>query len=155
MNKETKLIISVLMPLTVGSLGGYFTASSVSGWYLYLDKPFFNPPSWIFGPVWTMLYILMGVSFYIVWQKKWGKQKEKVFNLYFGQLALNFLWSLFFFGAKSPILALLDIFILWYFIFSTILLFHKIDRIAAYLLIPYILWVSFATLLNFSIFILN
>ena len=152
MKKIFKLIISIVLPFLASAIGGFFTASSVSTWYVELVKPSFNPPSWIFGPVWTLLYLLMGISLYLVWIKKSDKN---AFILFGTQLVLNALWSILFFGLNAPLYAFIEIILLWGFIFATIFYFYKIDKVSAYLLLPYILWVSFAAILNLAIFILN
>jgi translocator protein len=152
MKKTYKLIISLLLPFTVGLVGGLLTSSSVSTWYLTLAKPSFNPPNWLFGPVWTILYILMGVSLYLVWSKKYDLT---AFIAFFVQLFLNLLWSILFFGLKNPLFAFIEIIILWIAIIANIILFYNINKRASYLLIPYLLWVSFAAILNFFIFYLN
>lgn len=144
-----KLIFSVGICLGVGILGSFFTASSIPTWYAGLNKPFFSPPNWIFAPVWTILYILMGYSLYLVWTKK------KVPAVFWIQLILNALWSIIFFGMKNPILALVDIAALWISIFLTIKAFLKINKLAGNLLIPYLVWVSFASVLNLFIVVLN
>lgn len=149
-----RLILSIGICLGAGILGSIFTISSIPTWYATLNKPVFSPPNFIFGPVWTILYILMGVSLYLVWISK-GKNKKGAMNLFFIQLTLNAFWSTIFFGMKNPTLAFLDILALLTFIFLTILSFYKISKPAAYLLIPYLLWVSFATILNLSIVFLN
>lgn len=150
-----KFLVSIFFILAVGFLGSIFTSISVSTWYPELKKPLFTPPNWIFGPVWTLLYILMGISFYIVWSKTDIKSNKNAFYFFIIQLLLNLLWSFFFFGLKSPIFGLFDIFLLLIFIILTILEFYKISKISAFLMVPYLIWVSFATVLNFSIFILN
>ena len=151
-----KLIIAVLIPLAVGSLAGYFTASSVNGWYTTLVKPSFNPPNWLFAPVWTSLYIMMGIAFYLIWKKEANDVvKSTAVTLYIVQLALNFLWSFVFFYAQQPGWALVNIILMWIFIYLTILWFGKISSLSAWLLVPYICWVSFATVLNFAIWKLN
>ena len=151
-----KFIIAVLIPLAVGSLAGYFTASSVTGWYTTLVKPSFNPPNWLFAPVWTSLYIMMGIAFYLIWKKEANDVvKSTAVTLYIVQLALNFLWSFVFFYAQQPGWALVNIILMWIFIFLTILWFGKISSLSAWLLVPYICWVSFATVLNFAIWKLN
>jgi len=155
MKNTFKLIISVLIPLIIGFLGSFFTASSVDSWYTTINKPSFNPPGWIFAPVWTTLYILIGVSFYSVWMKNFGEERKKVIIVYSMQLLLNLLWSVLFFGLRSPLLGLIDIIILIAFIIANTIIFYKISKTAGYLLIPYLLWVSFASVLNFSIFLLN
>ena len=147
-----KLVISIVLPFLASAIGGLFTASSVSTWYVDLIKPSFNPPSWIFGLVWTILYLLMGISLYLVWTKKYDKQTFMIFGV---QLFLNALWSILFFGMKLPFYAFIEIVFLWFAILMTIIYFYRINKISAYLLIPYLLWVSFAVVLNFAIFILN
>lgn len=149
MNKNiVKLIISIVICELAGIIGAIFTASSVNTWYVSLNKPSFNPPNWIFSPVWIILYLLMGIAFYLVW-----KQANK--KLFFGQLILNALWPVLFFGLKCPFLAFIVIVILWILILLTLIDFYKIEKRAGLLLIPYLLWVSFAAVLNFNLFILN
>ena len=146
-----KLLISVGFPLLIGFLGSFFTASSVSTWYVTLNKPSFNPPNWVFGPVWTVLYILMGISLFLVWKS----DNRLAFILFGVQLGLNLLWSLLFFGLQQPFFAFIEIVLLWGAIIATIIVFYSISRIAALLLVPYILWVTFAAILNFMIYWLN
>jgi tryptophan-rich sensory protein len=154
--KYWKLIVSVLIPLLASAVGGFFTSTSVSTWYVELNKPVFNPPNWVFGPVWTALYILMGISLYLVWSKGIKTKKAKAAVTIFSiQLALNILWSVIFFGLKSPLFAFIEIVFLWSAILMTIIYFYRISKPAAYLLLPYILWVSFAAVLNCFLFILN
>ena len=129
-----KLAISVLLPLLAGFVGGLFTSSSVSTWYLTLNKPFFNPPDWVFGPVWTLLYILMGLSFYLVWVNK--KKNNLALSIFGIQLFLNLLWSVLFFGLRNPLFAFIEIIFLWAAILCAIILFYRIDKNASYLLIP-------------------
>ncbi len=156
MRPVIKLFISILIPLAVGSIAGIFTASSVKDWFLLLNKPSFNPPSWLFGPVWTILYILMGISFYLIWINNKDVAKKRICYVYYWiQLLLNFLWSFLFFFFKNPGLALIDIVVLLTTIVLTTVSFHKVSKAAARLLIPYILWVSFATALNFEIWRMN
>lgn len=151
-----KLPIVIALCLLVGSLSGYATADSISGWFTTLEKPFFNPPNWIFGPVWTVLYILMGVSAGLVWKSDANFEPKKKALLFFTfQLIVNGLWSLLFFGLQNPTLAFVDIIILLALIVYTIKLFKPIHKTASTLLIPYLLWVSFATILNLSIVVLN
>jgi len=147
-----KFTISILLPLLVGFIGGIFTASSVSVWYVGLSKPAFNPPSWIFGPVWTILYLMMGISLYLIWIKKFDKKALTFIGI---QLILNLLWSLIFFGMKMPGLAFIEIVLLLIAILFTMIYFYRINKVSTYLLIPYILWVSFAAVLNYFIFLLN
>jgi benzodiazapine receptor len=155
MKKIFKFLVAIFIPLIVGFLGSIFTSSSVDSWYVTLNKPSFTPPGWLFAPVWTALYILMGISFYIIWVKGSGKLRRNAFTVYSFQLLLNFLWSMFFFGLRSPLTGFIDIVLLWVFIVINIVLFYRISKIASSLLMPYFLWVSFASVLNFSVFILN
>lgn len=149
-----KLFIpSIAIPLLAGFIGSYFTISSINTWYVTLTKPSFNPPNFVFGPVWTILYILMGISLYLVLSSK--KKKDFALKLFSAQLILNASWSLVFFGLHNLLLSLINIVLLWIAIVWTIKEFIKINKTAGYLLIPYILWVSFASILNFSIFLLN
>ena len=149
-----KLLASIILCLGVGSLGSLFTVSEIASWYAALQKPFFSPPNYLFGPVWTILYILMGISLAIVWSSK-KKGKEKAIKLFLIQLTLNFFWSIIFFAWHSPELAFIEIIVMWIFIFLTIKAFLPISKISAYLLYPYLAWVSFASLLNFFVAILN
>lgn len=155
MNKFLKFIICLVIVYTTAFLGSYFTFPSISGWYTTLYKPPFSPPNWIFGPVWTILYLMMAVSFYLIWEKKKLVNIKQPVRLFCLQLFFNFLWSLLFFGLHQPLLAFIDIVLLWIFILLTILEFKKRSKLASYLLIPYLLWVSFASILNLSIVLLN
>lgn len=162
MNNSLKLIISIVVSELAGIIGSVFTVSSVSSWYKTLAKPALNPPSAVFGPVWITLYALMGVAAFLIWSSFAkalpGQEKRKILTalFLFGiQLILNTLWSILFFGLHSPGSALVDIIFLWLAVFATIIAFYKISKVAAYLLLPYILWVSFATYLNYSIWVLN
>lgn len=134
-----------------GVIGSVFTVSAISGWYATLAKPDLRPPNWVFGPVWTTLYALMGIAAYLVWSKRHG-QALRIFGV---QLVLNATWSIVFFGLQSPGWALVNIVALWLAIVWTIKVFYRISKPAAYLLVPYLLWVSFASYLNYSIWILN
>ena len=156
MKKESwlKLGLSIILPFIASGIGSFFTFGAVPNWYSTLVKPSFNPPNWIFGPVWTVLYILMGISLFLVWTSK-SQNKTLAYWAFGIQLALNALWSILFFGMQNPLAAFIEIILLWIAIFATILLFYKISRTSSYLLIPYFLWVSFASLLNFMIVILN
>lgn len=148
--------IGVLICLIVGFLGAIATQSSVNDWYTTLNKPSFNPPNWLFGPVWTLLYILMGVAFGIVWAKGTYHAWVKTAMYHFGfQLLLNLTWSVVFFGLKAPLYALFVIVALLILIVLTMKWFKIVKPIAAYLLIPYLLWVLFASVLNFEIWRLN
>ncbi|MFP4403398.1 MAG: TspO/MBR family protein [Nanoarchaeota archaeon] len=151
-----KLIISIIICQLAGVIGSIFTVNTIATWYETLNKPFFNPPGFIFGPVWIILYFLIGISLYSVWSKKINtKTKKLAIIIFFIQLILNAMWSIIFFGLKSPFFAFIEIIFLWIFIFLTMFYFNKISKIATYLLIPYLLWVSFALILNFSIYLLN
>ncbi|MBW3015581.1 tryptophan-rich sensory protein [Candidatus Woesearchaeota archaeon] len=149
-----RLIISVVVPFIASAIGSVFTASSVNTWYIDLVKPSFNPPSWVFGPVWTVLYLMIGIALYLVWMK--GFQKHRTEIAWFGgQLCLNALWSILFFGLRNPRLAFVEIIFLWFAILVTGIKFYKVSKPAGYLFLPYLLWVSFAGVLNYFIFILN
>jgi len=156
--KYLQILISIGISYSAGLIGSIFTVEAISGWYATINKPSFNPPSWVFSPVWTILYTLMGIAAYLVWKDR-NKKKIKTANIaltFFGiQLVLNGLWSILFFGLNSPSLAFFEIMLLWIAIIFTIIYFFKINKTAAYLLIPYILWVSFAAFLNLNIWILN
>lgn len=155
MKKLLLLILSLALPLAVGFLGSLATTPAIPTWYVTLNKPFFNPPNWLFAPVWTLLYFLMGISLFLILTAKTQKPKTPALSIFFIQLALNSLWSILFFGFKNPTLAFLEIITLWFAISLTINKFLKLSRPAALLLLPYLLWVSFASLLNFAIILLN
>ncbi|MCJ7680527.1 MAG: tryptophan-rich sensory protein [Candidatus Aminicenantes bacterium] len=139
-----------------GIIGSVFTARSVQTWYTTLQKPSFNPPSWLFGPVWAVLYLLMGIAAYLVWSRGWSTPGIKTALAVFAvQLILNTAWSILFFGLKNPASAFVEIIFLWAAIALTIFLFSNISRTAALLLVPYILWVSFASVLNYFLWRLN
>lgn len=151
-----KLFISILIPLLVGAISGYFTSSGVNGWYAVANKPTFNPPNWIFAPVWTTLYVLMGISLFLVWRSDAATGiKNTAIALFALQLTLNFFWSVIFFKLQQPGWAFAEIIVMWGMILLTIFSFGKISSTAAWLLVPYISWVSFASVLNYSIWRLN
>ena len=151
-----KFIISILLPLAVGATSGFFTVKAIPGWYAQLNKPWFNPPNWLFSPVWTSLYIMMGISLWLVWKSNAPvKIKQPALYLFAVQLILNFFWSLIFFRQHQIGWAVTEIITMWVFILLTIIAFAKVNNIAAWLLVPYISWVSFATVLNYSIWALN
>jgi tryptophan-rich sensory protein len=151
-----KLLASIIVCQAAGVVGSFFTIRSVDTWYASINKPFFNPPNSVFGPVWLALYFLMGFSLFLVWQKGLGGNYEKrAFTIFIIHLALNSFWSFAFFGCQSPIAGLIVIILLWLTILWLIISFYKISRAAAILLIPYILWVSFAAILNSAIYLLN
>ena len=154
--KLQKLIASILICQLAGLIGSIFTFESIPTWYASLEKPFFTPPGWLFGPVWITLYTLMGISLYLVWQKGFRKRGNKIaLYVFAAQLALNAMWSVAFFGLRSTFYGLVTIVPLWIAIAATIILFYKISKKAGWLLVPYILWVSIATALNFYIWQLN
>lgn len=152
--KWVKLGLSIALTEVAGGIGAIATTSKISTWYQGLIKPSFNPPNWLFGPVWTILFLLMGIAFYLVWT---SEKREKIVAMrVFGvQLVLNILWSFLFFGWERPGLALIEIVGLWAAIYLTIKAFLKVNKTAGRLLIPYLLWVSFASVLNGAIFWLN
>ena len=151
-----KLIIAVAACQAAGILGSVFTFSEIPTWYATLAKPALNPPSWIFGPVWITLYTLMGIALYLVWQKGWQKREVKIaLGVFAAQLVLNSGWSIIFFGLKELGWALAEIVVLLGFITAAIVLFYRINRWAAYLLLPYLAWSSFAAYLTWAIWSLN
>jgi benzodiazapine receptor len=155
-NSLFKLVIAILVCELAGILGSAFTFSEIPTWYVTLAKPALNPPSSVFGPVWTTLYALMGIASFLVWKKGFDrKDVRKALSVFGLQLVLNAAWSIIFFGLHSPAWALVNIVALWLAIAWTIVLFYRISRAAGWLLVPYIVWVSFATYLNYSIWILN
>lgn len=161
-NKFFKFAVAIIIPQLAGLIGSFFTVSAIPFWYANIAKPALNPPSWVFGPVWTTLYLLMGIAAYLVWtsfeenpDEQMRKNKRQALGVFGAQLTINAAWSVIFFGLQNPGAALLNLISLWLTIIATIVAFAKISRPAAWLLIPYILWVSFAAYLNYSIWILN
>ena len=150
-----KLIVSLILPLGIGAFAGIFTLDAIPGWYETLNKPCFNAPNGIFGPVWTTLYFLMGISLFLIWKQGVSKERNRAILVFIIQLILNFCWSFLFFYYHQLGLALVEIILLWLSIFFMILLFYRIKPLAAYINIPYILWVSFATILNAAYYFLN
>ena len=156
MSNTAKLIIAILIPLVVGFTSGFFTAGNVTGWYQTIQKPSWNPPSWIFGPVWTTLYILIGIALFLVWRSDVAESvKNTAIILFAVQLVFNFFWSLIFFEMHEPGWAFAEIVVMWVLILLTIFSFGKVSSLAAWLLVPYISWVSFASILNYTIWRLN
>lgn len=156
MKKFLGLAICIAGCQLVGLLATPFTISAIPNWYATLEKPFFSPPNWVFGPVWTLLYLLMGVALYsILNNEKKSQQKKGAIILFFMQLFFNFLWSIIFFGLQSPFLAMIDIMFLLVVLVYTMIAFKRISLIAYYMLFPYLFWVCFASLLNLSIILLN
>ncbi len=147
-----RLIGCILGCELAGIIGSIFTFSSISTWYALLEKPFFTPPAWVFGPAWTILYALMGIALYLVWEKGITPKAMEFFGI---QLTLNIVWSVLFFGLKNPLLAFIEIIGLWISILVTIIEFQRISSKAAWLLAPYLGWVTFAAVLNFFVWQLN
>lgn len=155
MKKALKLIASIIVPFIAAGIGNLATIPNIPSWYAVLEKPVFSPPNWVFGPVWTVLYLLMGISLYLLWTQPSKRDKTKAFVAFGAQLILNTLWSIVFFGLHSPIGGVVVILALLIVIIVTMRYFWHFSKPAAYLLVPYILWVSFATVLNTSIALLN
>ncbi len=150
-----KLLVSLLLSLGVGAIAGIFTSKAIPGWYASLNQPTFNPPNWVFGPVWTTLYIILGISLFMIWILEPGKERNQAILVFSVQLLLNFGWSFFFFYFKMIGVALVDIVVLWLMIVIMLYRFNRLKPMAAYINIPYLLWVTFATVLNAAYFILN
>lgn len=150
-----KLVVSIAIPLAVGAVAGYFTTQSIPGWYQTLNFPSFRPPNAVFGPVWTTLYVLMGIGCFLVWKKPASPARNAALRIYSVQLLVNFSWSFVFFFFKQIGLAVMVIALLWMLIIYMIGWFKKINTVAAYIQVPYLLWVSFATVLNIAIWQLN
>lgn len=150
------LIGAIVISQLAGIVGSLFTGQAINTWYATLEKPALQPPAWLFGPVWTILYVLMGVAAFLVWRNGWAHRKAKVaLMFFFVQLVLNALWSIIFFGLHSPGGALVEMAFLWVAIVATIVAFARVSAIASWLLAPYLIWVSFAAYLNYAIWILN
>jgi len=149
------LLICLLIPLAIGGISGFATASGITDWYVTLNKPSFNPPNYLFAPVWTTLYTLMGISLFIIWRSPEGRNRNNALVIFAIQITLNFFWSFLFFKFNLPGVALFEIVLLWTSILMMIILFRPISKLAAYLQVPYLLWVSFATVLNAGIWYLN
>lgn len=155
MNKTLKLILCLLIPMAIGSISGIATAAGIKSWYLTLNKPFFNPPNYLFGPVWTLLYLLMGISIYLILQTPKTDMRKKAIIIFCVQLGLNFIWSFLFFKFQRVGIAFIEILLIWASILTMILTFYNLNKTAALLQIPYLLWVSFASILNGAIWWLN
>jgi len=150
-----KLVASLLLPLAIGGIAGIFTAEAVPGWYASLNQPTFNPPNWVFGPVWTTLYLILGVSLFLIWELPSNRERNLAILVFMIQLLFNFGWSFFFFYFKMIGVALIEIIALWIMIIVMLVQFYKLKPLAAYINIPYALWVTFATVLNGAYFLLN
>ena len=158
MKKQTflKLLISITTPIIIGGMSGFFTMNEVNGlWFTTLIKPSFNPPNYLFGPVWTLLYTLMGISLFMVWNTPKSNLRNRAITIFCLQLFLNFWWSILFFKFHLLLISVIEIIVLWALISYMIISFSKVKPVAAYIQIPYLLWVSFATVLNISIWYLN
>ncbi len=155
MKKIIQLSLSIFICLSIGAVSGIATASGIKTWYITLEKPFFNPPNYLFGPVWTTLYILMGISFYMILQTPKSEIRKKAITIFIIQLVLNFCWSFLFFKFNLLGISFIEIILIWISILLMIMTFYKIDKKAALLQIPYLLWVTFASILNGSIWFLN
>ena len=155
-NNTFKLIVAITISELAGIIGSVFTTPSIATWYATLAKPVLNPPAWIFGPVWTTLYALMGIAAFLVWKQGLDRKDVRIaLGLFVIQLALNTLWSIIFFGLHNPGAAFVEIVFLWLAIVATIVAFSRISRPAAWLLVPYVAWVGFAGYLNFALWMLN
>lgn len=155
MKNAFALIIAIVITELAGVIGGLFTAQAIPDWYVTLAKPEWTPPNWLFSPVWIVLYALMGVAVFLVWKKRSAKPVRMALGVFAVQLALNVAWSLIFFGWRNPGLAFTEIVVLWLAIVWTAAAFYKLSKPAAWLLLPYLLWVSFAACLNYAIWMLN
>jgi tryptophan-rich sensory protein len=156
MKKTAQLILCLFVPLVIGGLSGYFTGNEVNGeWYINLVKPAINPPAWVFGPVWTLLYLLMGVSLFMIVNTEKSELRTKALLIFSAQIFLNFWWSILFFSFHWLLISIIEIVLLWGFIVAMIITFRKLKPVAAYLQIPYLLWVSFATILNVAFWWVN
>ncbi|MCX7919591.1 MAG: tryptophan-rich sensory protein [bacterium] len=151
-----KLFTCIVLCLLAGVIGSFFTQPAIPGWYATLNKPTFTPPNWVFQPVWTFLYITMGIAAFLIWKKGLNHKPVKIaLSIFLIQLFLNSIWSIAFFGFQSPLAGLMIIVFLWIAILATMISFYKISKLAVVLLIPYIFWVSFAAVLNYYLYILN
>ena len=150
-----KIVVCILVVELLGTASGLLTASQIPGWFATLERPPGNPPNWIFGPVWTLLYTMMGVSAWLIWRSGGFAEHRLPFTLFFLQLGFNALWSWLFFSWRLGGLAFTEILLLWALILATLITFWRIRPVAGYLLAPYLLWVSFAALLNLTLWQLN
>jgi len=151
-----KLIVSLVVCQLAGVVGSLFISPSIYTWYVYLERPSFTPPNWFFSPVWIILFVFMGISLYLLWKDSLQERSVRVALVWFGgQLGLNIVWSIIFFGLKAPFLAFIEILLLWVAILITLVKALKVSKTASFLLIPYFSWASFAAVLNFYIWALN
>ena len=150
------MLIAIAIPVLAGGISGFFTVTGVESWYQTIQKPYWNPPNWIFGPVWTTLYVMMGIALWLVWKEDTSRELKLIAGILFAaQLILNFFWSFIFFKLELPGWAFAEIVVMWIAILATIFAFAQVNKTAAWLLVPYISWVSFAGILNYTIWKLN
>ncbi|MEW4562478.1 TspO/MBR family protein [Bremerella sp. JC770] len=145
----------IVLCFTAAGVGSSFTMPQIETWYAELEKPFFNPPNWVFGPVWSVLYLMMAVAVWLVWKNAGWVNAPHSLGMWCFQLLLNTTWSVLFFGLESPVLAAVEITVLWISILITTIAFWRHDRLAAILMMPYLAWVSYAAALNYTIAALN
>jgi tryptophan-rich sensory protein len=153
--RAKRLVISLIIPQLAGLIGSLFTTTNIPGWYAGLNKPWFVPPNWLFAPAWTTLFILMGIALFLAWERKGSLSLRGDYLPFWVQLGLNVLWSALFFGLRTPLLGLAEIGILWVAILWNIIVFWRVRRASGYLLVPYLGWVSFASVLNLYVWLLN
>ncbi|HNP22040.1 MAG TPA: tryptophan-rich sensory protein [Panacibacter sp.] len=153
--KYKKLFLSLGITLLTGSVAGIATANAINTWYSSLNKPYFNPPNWLFAPVWTLLYVLMGIALYLVWKLPRSADRNRAITIFFVQLTLNFLWSFIFFSMQQTGWAFAEIVLLLIAILACIYFFEPLSKPATWLMLPYAAWVTFASVLNYSIWMLN
>ena len=151
-----KLVVSIIIVFVAGAIGTVYTLPEITGWYANLPKPSWTPPNWAFGPIWSTLYVLMGIALFLVWREGLERKEVKIAIIVFAfQLAINVIWSLVFFGGHNLFGGLVLVLILWIAILINIIVFYRISKAAGLILIPYLIWVSIASYLNYSVFILN
>jgi translocator protein len=156
MSNNSKFLVSIILTMGIGFLGSVFTMPEIQGWYLHLNKPVWNPPNWLFAPVWSALYLSMGIALFRVWKKDAeSDRKQWAIIIFAAQLLLNFCWSFIFFKQHQLGWAFVELVVMWLAILLTIIGFSRIDKLAAWLLVPYISWVSFAGILNYTVWHLN
>jgi tryptophan-rich sensory protein len=156
MSSFVKLVIAIALPVLIGGVSGFFTVSGVESWYQTIQKPSWTPPNWVFGLVWTTLYVMMGIALWLVWKEDTSRELKLIAGILFAaQLTLNFFWSFIFFRLELPGWAFAEILVMWVVILATIFAFAQVNKTAAWLLVPYISWVSFAAMLNFTIWRMN
>lgn len=155
MKKIIQITSCILLTMSIGGLSGFATVAGVNGWYRTLNKPSFNPPNYLFGPVWSLLYLLMGISLYLIYKSEQSTARTKALRAFAVQLILNFFWSIIFFRLHAVGIALLEIVLMWLAILAMIIISYRVNKPAALLQIPYICWVSFASVLNAAIYHLN